>query len=403
MTASPRAVCASHLSTLPNAHEAVDEATGAIAAALGPRAPTLVAMFASTHHARFLDRLPALVADKLGCDRLIGCTGEGIIGTGREVEEEPALSLWAAHLPRLAAHPFHLSFEPRVDLDKGVHGWPEPIDTGGRAPRVLVFLDPFSSVPQLVLDQFAKHYPGATVSGGVASGGLRPGKNRLFLGREAMPAGAVGLLLHGPERFEATVSQGSKPIGRPFVVTKVQQNVVLELAGQSAFERFQQMYATLAQGDQKLARHSLHLGCVIDERKQTFARGDFLLRNIHGIDPNTGAIMVSEPLRLGQTVQFHVRDAATASEDLALCVDEAVARARGDLAGALLFSCNGRGTRLFDKPDHDARVLSERAGNLPVAGFFAQGEIGPVGGRSYLHGFTASLLLVYRSVEDESA
>ena len=194
-------------------------------------------------------------------------------------------------------------------------------------------------------------------------------------------------------RIRPVVSQGCRPIGRPLVITRAEENVIIELGGRPALERLHEIFGSLDEADRRLVRTSLHVGRAATEYKDRFDRGDFLVRNVVGADPESGVIAVGDLVRTGQTMQFHVRDAASADDDLRLLLArerEAGARA----VGALVFTCNGRGMRLFDEPGHDARCLEECLGPLPAAGFFAQGEIGPIGNRTFLHGFTASIALV---------
>jgi small ligand-binding sensory domain FIST len=213
------------------------------------------------------------------------------------------------------------------------------------------------------------------------------------LGGREIHSGAVAVLVHGPIRMRTVVSQGCRPIGSPFVVTKADRNVILELGGRPALAQLQELFGSLAPDEQRLAQHGLHVGQVIDEYRATFGRGDFLVRNVQGADPDTGAIAIGDWVRVGQTVQFHVRDAATADEDLNLLLAAAKDESTAQCKGALLFTCNGRGTRLFNQPHHDAGTVARYWNDLPLAGFFAQGEIGPIGGKNFVHGFTASIAL----------
>jgi small ligand-binding sensory domain FIST len=201
------------------------------------------------------------------------------------------------------------------------------------------------------------------------------------------------VLVHGATRVRSVVSQGCRPIGRPLLVTKAEHNVILELGGRPALAQLQEVFESLTDDEQQMVRQGLHVGQVINEYQEQFGRGDFLIRNVQGADPQSGAIGIGDFVRVGQTVQFHVRDAATADEDLNAMLAAAKAGGSRELLAALLFTCNGRGTRLFDAADHDAGALARHWQGLPVAGFFAQGEIGPVGGKSFLHGFTASVAL----------
>jgi small ligand-binding sensory domain FIST len=200
------------------------------------------------------------------------------------------------------------------------------------------------------------------------------------------------VLLRGPLGLRSVVSQGCRPIGRPFLVTRARQNVIEELGGRPVLEQLQELWQALTPEDQELFQQALHIGLVMNEYRGEFRRGDFLVRNVMGLDRDTGALVITDRVRVGQTVQFHVRDAATADEDLhALMRPDAGAQGRP--AGALVFSCNGRGTRLFPEPHHDARAIRAEAGDIPLAGFFAQGELGPVAGQNFIHGFTASVAL----------
>jgi small ligand-binding sensory domain FIST len=227
----------------------------------------------------------------------------------------------------------------------------------------------------------------------MASGVRGPGECRLLLGDAVHDHGAVGVLLGGAVGLRSVVSQGCRPIGRPFVVTKAQDNVIVQLGGRAPLAVLQELWQTLDDRDKRLFQQGLHVGRVINEYQGDFQRGDFLVRNVVGLDRTTGALAITDRVRVGQTLQFHVRDAATADEDLHALLQLDLSAAAGRPAGALLFSCNGRGTRLFETPDHDAAALRAEAGDIPVAGFFAQGELGPVGGQNFIHGFTASVAL----------
>ncbi|HKB14819.1 MAG TPA: FIST C-terminal domain-containing protein, partial [Planctomycetota bacterium] len=237
---------------------------------------------------------------------------------------------------------------------------------------------------------------GVRVIGGMASAARGPGGNRLVLDDAIFPTGAVGALLD-PEVVSGTVvSQGCRPVGQAYVVTRATENVIHDLAGIPALDRLREVVSTLPAEDRDLVQHGLHVGRVIDEQQADFGRGDFLVRNVMGADPEAGDIAIGDVAEVGATVQFQVRDAASADEDLrALLEREAKEREASPPAGALLFTCNGRGTNLFATPDHDASMVRRIAGAIPLAGFFAAGEIGPIGARNFLHGYTASLALFY--------
>jgi len=229
--------------------------------------------------------------------------------------------------------------------------------------------------------------------GGMASGADAPGQGRLLLGERVLEQGAVGVLLQGPLRLWSVVSQGCRPIGRHMVVTRAEENLILELGGKPPLLQLQQLWQELSSRDQELFQQGLHIGLAVSEYRERFGRGDFLVRNVLGLEQQTGALAIAGRARVGQTVQFHVRDSQSADDDLHLMLQVAATAHDAKPASALLFTCNGRGTRLFSQPHHDAQVVRAEMADIPIAGFFAQGELGPVGTQNFIHGFTASIVL----------
>jgi small ligand-binding sensory domain FIST len=383
---------AAALSTVPVTAQAVEEVRNRAAAALGGR-PDLALVFYSAHHSPNAAGLAQALHAELEPRCLLGCQGEAIVGDGREVENEPALVLWLARWSRpVEQTPFHLTLEETSE-GYSLLGWPDDLQHAVAAESLMLVLgDPTSFPADGFLGQVNEDFPGLRVVGGMASGG-EAADGMLILGTEVMPGGAVGVLLQGGPPVRTVVSQGCRPIGEHMVVTKARDNLIVELGGKPAAIRLQELWHTLNAQDQALVQQGLHVGRVLSEYRQDFRRGDFLVRNVIGLDRASGAIAITDRVRVGQTVQFHVRDAATADEDLHELLQIDLSAAERKPAGALLFTCNGRGTRLFDGPDHDARVLREEAGPIPAAGFFAQGELGPVGGQNFIHGFTASVVL----------
>jgi len=289
--------------------------------------------------------------------------------------------------------PFQLAIE-QTSEGYSVLGWPDELADAAPAESLLLTLaDPFTFPVDDFLGQINDERSGLRVIGGMASGAPEPGVHRLLLGGRVLNEGAVGVLLQGPIACRSVVSQGCRPIGKPLVITKAHDNLIVELGGKTALAQLQQLWQELTPRDQQLVQNGLHVGRVISEYQATFQRGDFLVRNVIGIDRSNGAVAITERARVGQTVQFHVRDAATADEDLRLLLQQAAQTQGAKPGGALLFSCNGRGTRLFSAPHHDAAAIQEAFGPVPLAGFFAQGELGPVGGQNFVHGFTASVAL----------
>ncbi len=384
--------CGAALSTVPETREAVHEVCSQASAQLGA-APNLALAFMSHHHGPHFGRVAERICDAVGTECLLGCTGESIVGNQHEVEGDAALALWLAHLPGVSIVPMHLEFE-RTPEEGSFLGWPDELADAWPAESSLLLLgEPYSFPADALLERLNEGRPGVPVLGGMASGGWNPGQNRLLFGRRELERGAVGALIHGPVRLRSVVSQGCRPIGRPFVVTKADRNVILELSGKPAMAQLGELWPSLTAAEQKSAQGGLHVGCVINEYQAQFGRGDFLIRNVVGADPDAGAIAIGDYVRVGQTVQFHIRDAQSADEDFRELLTAAKHDATAPPAGALVFTCNGRGTRLFSEPHHDAQAIAEIFDNVPTAGFFAQGEIGPVGGKNFLHGFTASVVL----------
>jgi small ligand-binding sensory domain FIST len=257
-----------------------------------------------------------------------------------------------------------------------------------------VFLlgEPLSTAVDQIIDRLHEELPGVPLIGGMASGGSGPGENCLFHDRQQIGQGAVGVVVRGGPTISTIVSQGCRPIGPNFVVTKSEDNLVYELGGKPCLDQLNEFFAELAPEDQQLLQKGPHLGIVINEYQESFELGDFLIANVVGVQEQSGAIVLGNRVRVGQTVRFHVRDAVTADEELTSLLDRHVVT--GPPGGAaLLFSCNGRGTRLFPEQHHDAGLIHRSLNQIPVAGFFAQGELGPIGGRNFIHGYTASIAI----------
>lgn len=383
----------SGISTLPGAWDAACEAAALVRAGLGGVRPDLAVIFATPDLMEDAARIAAAVHEELGPVHLIGCSAEAVIGTGREVERGPALSLWAAALPGASIESFAL--EPGRATDGGtvMVGWPPGLDPAAppefaNDSMVILLADPFTFPPEAL----AGHGGGPTaqvVVGGMASGGRAPGEHRLILGHDVLAVGAVGVGVTG---VVPVVSQGCRPVGPEMTVTAAEGTVIAELAGRPALERVREVAEGLSPEDRLLVEDGVLAGLVIQENRPDHRQGDFLIRGILGADPETGSIMVGEQVRVGQTVQLQVRDAGSADDDLRGALAD-VRSGLGDAApgGALVFSCNGRGTRMFPEPHHDAQAVREVLGEIPVGGIFCNGEIGPVGGHTHVHAFTATL------------
>jgi len=375
-------------SRAPDALQAAAEAVAEVEKALGGARVDLAFLFASTHHAERLSEAVAGVTEKLRPGHLAGATGESIIGGGLEIESAPALALWAASAP--GAQVYSARVEPQ-STPEGLAFSGSPRIPVGSADMILL-ADPFSFPADEYLERMGTDHPDLRILGGMASGGRKPGECRLIHGGEVHTSGAVATVVSGTLRVRPLVSQGCRPFGKHLVVTRSEGNAILELGGAPAIQKLSEEMRSLSAIERSLLGRGLHVGIAIDARKRKHQRGDFLVRNVVGIMKDSGGIVIADVVRPGTTVQFHLRDAETASEDLHALLQEA--RTGGSRpAGALLFTCNGRGSRMFDIPNHDAGSVARELGPLPVAGFFAAGEIGPVGGRNFLHGFTASIAL----------
>ena len=370
---------------------AVAEVLDNVTNQLSEQSAHLSLVFASPHHLKDFPQQLQVMQERLSSQTLIGCTGGGVIGDRQEVEQRPALSLMAAHLPGVTITPFHVE-QPELERETSESYWYERLGLSpDDQPTFILFPDPYVIDPRKLLDVLDSTYPQRPVLGGLASGGQSQSSCALFLDGEVVH-GAVGIALQGDFVLHTVVSQGCKPIGRPQFVTRCEDQIIYELSGRPALEVARETVGELSPEDQELARTALLIGRVVDEYKETFERGDFLIRTLLGADPKSGAIAVGETTRPGQTVQLHVRDADTAREDLTELMDALGPKlADRPAQAALVFSCNGRGAHLYGKPNHDSEVIAAATGDIPSAGFFCNGEIGPIGNSNFLHGFTASI------------
>lgn len=359
---------------------------------LGNLAIDLACLFVSPQYGQYLQQLSTILRHDLRPHMLVGCTGEGVIGERKEIEGEPAATLWVAHMPGIHLAPLRISFSglhDRFTLEE----WPDSLPIRAERPVFMLFADPFSTPMQDVLTLVEDRFPEAIAIGGLAGGGQDLGENRLLLNDRVHDSGLVGVAIAGDISIRTVVSQGCRPIGERYMITKAEHNVIHELSGMAALTCLQNVFGSLTSDERTLAHRALHIGIAINEHRSRFERGDFLVRNLIGADQQTGAVVIGDVVQEGQTIQFQVRDAHSATEDLNLLLAAARGSKGASTLGALLFSCCGRGKGLFGCADHDISVVGDHFGRVPVSGFFAQGEIGPVGGRTFLHGYTASLAL----------
>jgi len=382
----------SALSEEPVLEDAIAQCGVAINNVVGDEDLDLVVAFVSPHYEQSYEQVSDLLGKILGAKHVFGCSGGGVIGNGLEVEQRSGLSITAAVLPNVNIRPFHLEGQRLPDMDAGPDKWEELIGVSkDKDPHFVMLADPYSFPVNDLLMGMDYAFPRATKIGGLASGASRQGGNALFLDGEVLRDGAVVLALDGNITVDTVVAQGCRPIGNPMRITKSDRNMLMELDGESPLEVLRGMVPILPSRDQELLGHSLFLGVVMDEFIDNPVQGDFLIRNVVGMDQSVGALAIGEMLKEGQLVQFHLRDAETSTDDLqAVLTRYATDNRENEIPGALLFSCLGRGQFLYGRANHDTDLFRDMLGDIPLGGFFCNGEIGPVSGTTFLHGYTSS-------------
>ncbi|MBE9034683.1 FIST signal transduction protein [aff. Roholtiella sp. LEGE 12411] len=362
--------------------------------------PDLGLVFISSAFTSEYSRLLPLLAEKLSVPVLIGCSGGGVIGTTvsgqtQELEAEPAISLTLAHLPGVKVQVFHIIAEELPDLDSPPDAWLDLLGVPpSPTPQFILLSSSFSSGINDLLQGLDFAYPGSVIVGGQASGGGMGGRIALFCNDRLYRDGTVGIALSGNIVLETIVAQGCRPIGKPLQVTKADRNIILELDEQVPLVVLRDLIATLSEKEKTLAQHSLFVGVAMDEFKVSLQQGDFLIRGILGVDPTAGAIAIGDRVRPGQRLQFHLRDAEASAEDLELLLKsyqhQRETEPSPSAVAALMFACLGRGEGLYGKPNFDSELFRRYLQDIPVGGFFCGGEIGPVGGRTFLHAYTSA-------------
>jgi small ligand-binding sensory domain FIST len=366
---------------------AAEAAAVAARTPLGGLSPDLACVFVCGSEPDQVEEALQRAAGVLRARTVIGCSASGVIGAAQGIEATSAVSVWAAVLPGVRVRAFHLEVI-RTSGGMAILGLPE----GEDADEVAVVLaDPYSFPADGFVEQ-ANDAVGLPLVGGLATGNRGAGSTRLLIDGRVVDRGAVGVVLGGPVGAQAMVSQGCRPVGPSMTVTAAEGNLLLELAGVPAITKLEQVISSLSSNDQALATAGLQVGIAMDEYVEEHERGDFLVRGILGLDKTRGAIAIADVVPVGRTVRFQVRDAASADDDLRAMLAE-LRSGFSAFEGALLFSCNGRGSNLFTSADHDVLAMRQGLATSGIAGFFAGGEIGPVGNRNHLHGFSASVLV----------
>jgi small ligand-binding sensory domain FIST len=310
-----------------------------------------------------------------------------VLAGAREVEDGPGVAVWAASLGDGEAYAFHAMVEP-LDSGRGaLTGLPDLTGADG----AILLADPFTFPTDAVLRHLSRSTPLLPLLGGVASARAADGGAALFLGEEVVDEGAVGVRLDGVEVLPC-VSHGAAPVGPELTITAAEGDVIVELAGKPALHKLRETLEALSDEERALVHGGLLMGIVIDPNKPDYVQGDFLVRGLAGADPDTGEVAVGPEVHAGQVIRLHARDPESADRDLREALGaRRVALGGRPPAGALVFACNSRGREMFGAPHHDAEAVETELAGAPAAGFFAAGEIGPVGGEYFLHGFTATV------------
>jgi small ligand-binding sensory domain FIST len=368
---------------------AAESAMSAARGSLDGAAPTLAAVFVCGAEPQAATAALERASELSGAATVIGCTAPGVIAAGRGVESGAAIAVWCAALPEVWVRSFALEAIP-ADDGIAIVGLPERTASDD---VVVLLADPWSFPADGFVAQSNTALPGLPVVGGMAAGIAGRGSTRLLIDGRVVDRGAVGLVLGGAVHTRPLVSQGCRPVGPAMTVTAADGNAILALAGVPALRKTHEVLESLPPDEQAMASDGLQLGIARDEYIEEHNQGDFLIRGIAGVDRETDALLIGDVVEVGSTVRFQVRDAAAADADLRESLQRFVATGAGPAEGALLFSCNGRGAHLFGTADHDPAVVRSQLVPTGVAGCFAAGEIGPVGGRNFMHAFTASMLI----------
>lgn len=364
-------------------------------------APDVVLLFASPVFSDSFEQLVREARERTGASTLLGCAASGFLANGIELEDRPGLALIALWLPGSTLHPIRLHQE-HVDLVRDRESW---FAATGTAPELvnswLLIAEPYRIDVQAVIQGVEHLHPGAVIIGGLASGNAQDRRSWVFFDDQIYDEGGVALGIGGPYQLLPFVSQGCGPIGETWTITETDRNALLAISNRPVLDVLRDTLASLPNSQRQHAKPRLVVGFAVDEYRDEYHRGDFVVRGVIGIDHQRGAIMVGGMPRVGQTIQFHLREARTADVDLHQTLADARAATRDcALVAGILCTCNGRGTNLFNAPNHDAAAVQAAFGDLPVAGFFCAGEIGPLGKRTVLHGFTSTLGLLVHTPPD---
>ena len=375
--------------------DSLQQAVDGILMEMSPEKVDLLLLFVSPQYSDQFELIPGYLLEIFPNARLIGCSAAGVIGDGQEIEHERALSLTAAELPGVDLDPMFIDTMDLPDGDDSPDAWMNFFKTPPEVdPHFIVLADPFTCRSEKLLEGLDYCYPNGVKIGGLASGAGRMNENVLFMDHTIYYQGCVVLSMSGNIKLDTLVAQGCRPIGEMLAVTKSEDNMVMELDGEPPLTYIRNLAATLSSKDQELIKNSLFIGIEKDFFTDDPGYGDFLIRNIIGVNTDDEALVLNAEVERGQMVQFYLRDQSTSSEDLnTILSDYSASDDYTHVQGALLFSCLGRGSTLYGEPNHDSNMFLEKMG-LPVSGFFCSGEIGPIGQTTYLHGYTSAFAMI---------
>lgn len=370
----------------------LDSATETILQRLDSEYCDLALLFVSPHFKNQYSQIAERVRSRLSPATMVGCSGMAVIGDGKEIEHAPAIALIAATLPGVTCHAVYTDAVDLPDNDAPPDRWKEWLGlTHVDEADFVLLADPFSTAIEQVVLGIDYAFPNATVVGGLASAAGAARENALFLNDQVYRDGMVALAVHGDVKLDAIVAQGCKPIGEPLTVTCCNHNILLEANGKPPVQLLEELIPSLDEYDRQLLQSSLFLGLEMDPFNSQPQQGDFLVRNVLGVDYENSTMAVGAVLHEGQVVQFHLRDKLTSALDLDIMLSQyLMGEHAADATGALLFSCLGRGEQLYGESNHDSNRFATRVGDIPLAGFFCNGEIGPIGPSTYVHGYTSS-------------
>lgn len=374
--------------------EAVEQVSEQISFNLDGKRPDIALVFVSSHHAPSYFIAPELLSDRLCAQTIVGCSAAGVIGAGMEVERRPGLAVCAAVLPRSEAVGFSVRQDDLPDADAAPEEWHELIPVDHDDLRaLLLFPDPFTMRPDALLSGLDFAFPDVVKTGALVSGGNGTGSNALFANGKMYRSGMVGVALTGDVKVETVVAQGCRPVGKPMIVTSARDNVLLGLDGEKPVDTLQELFKSAESTSRQLIRRSVQIGILNQLPGETGSEGAYVVRNVLGMDPEEGSIAVGDLLREGQIVQFHVRDARTAEEELRAMLEDYADETDESPSSALMFSSLSLGQRLHGGPDHDTGLFHDIIAPVPLSGFFSNGEISAVDGHTRLHGYTSSFAM----------